>query len=40
MATTQKTPKEDAIKILKFISYIATAVAYIVTGKQIGRAHV
>ena len=35
MSTTQKTPKEDAIKILRFISYIATAVLSFLTGTAI-----
>ena len=35
MSTTQKTPKEDAIKILKWISYIATAIVSFLTGTAI-----
>lgn len=35
MSTTQKTPKEDAIKILKIISYIATAIVSFLTGTAI-----
>lgn len=35
MATTQKTPKEDATKILKWIIYIATAVLSFLTGSAI-----
>lgn len=35
MSTTQKTPKEDATKILKWIIYIATSVLSFLTGANI-----
>lgn len=35
MSTTQKTPKEDAKKVLQWIIYIATAVLSFLTGSAI-----